>query len=266
MNQPRHHSSRARVTLPGVTALLVLLWLLASAFPSRVSPVRAMGQGVDVRRIRVTGLEHDARPTAAERIAWEVRKRTSIETQLTPGSVRLDDPSIFKTPFLYWSGDRPFGSLSEAEVTGLRRFVEYGGFVLIDDATPELDGFDQSVRRELTRAFPSERLVRLPADHTLYRSFYLVDRPAGRVAAPDFLEAVVHAGRAAVIYSRHDLGGAWARDDRGQTVYDIVPGGAMQREQAIRLGVNLVMYALCLDYKDDQVHAPFILRRRGGRP
>jgi hypothetical protein len=26
------------------------------------------------------------------------------------------------------------------------------------------------------------------------------------------------------------------------------------------------MYALCLDYKDDQVHAPFILRRRAGRP
>jgi hypothetical protein len=43
-------------------------------------------------------------------------------------------------------------------------------------------------------------------------------------------------------------------------------GGATQREAAVRLGVNLVMYALCLDYKDDQVHAPFILRRRAGRP
>ena len=36
--------------------------------------------------------------------------------------------------------------------------------------------------------------------------------------------------------------------------------------QAIRLGVNLAMYALCLDYKDDQVHAPFIMRRRAGSP
>lgn len=255
-----------RISIQGLGALLAVVWLGALLWPAQVPSVRAMGQGVDVRRVRVAGLEHDARPTAAERIAWEVRKRTSIETQLSPGSVRLDDPGIFQTPFLYWAGDRPFGSLSEAEITGLRRFVEYGGFVLIDDATPELDGFDQSIRRELTRAFPSERLLRLPSDHTLYRAFYLVDRPVGRVADPDFLEAVVHAGRAAVIYSRHDLGGAWARDDRGQTVYDIVPGGAMQREQAIRLGVNVVMYALCLDYKDDQVHAPFILRRRGGRP
>jgi len=39
--------------------------------------------------------------------------------------------------------------------------------------------------------------------------------------------------------------------------------GERQREQAIRLSVNIVLYALCLDYKDDQVHAPFIMRRRG---
>ena len=28
------------------------------------------------------------------------------------------------------------------------------------------------------------------------------------------------------------------------------------------MGVNLAMYATCLDYKDDQVHLPFILKRR----
>ena len=33
-------------------------------------------------------------------------------------------------------------------------------------------------------------------------------------------------------------------------------------ERAFRLGVNLVMYALCLDYKEDQVHIPFILKKR----
>ena len=41
-----------------------------------------------------------------------------------------------------------------------------------------------------------------------------------------------------------------------------MPGGEAQREMAFRLGINLAMYALCLDYKTDQVHVPFILRRR----
>src|SRR5690606_16296536 len=98
-------------------------------------------------------------------------------------------------------------------LTGLRRFVEYGGFVLIDDSAPESSGFDASVRRELARAFPGERLTRLSSQHTIYRSFYLLDRPMGRVADPEYLEVIMHAGRAAVVYSRHDLGGAWARDE-----------------------------------------------------
>ena len=68
------------------------------------------------------------------------------------------------------------------------------------------------------------------------------------------------------MYSRHDLGGAWARDNLGNYLHPTVPGGNTQREMAYRLGVNLVMYALCLDYKDDQVHSPFIMRRRAGMP
>jgi hypothetical protein len=40
------------------------------------------------------------------------------------------------------------------------------------------------------------------------------------------------------------------------------PGGDRQREMALRMGINLVMYATCLDYKRDQVHVTEILRRR----
>jgi hypothetical protein len=252
--------------------LLVLSPLLTSSRDlgaALVSHARALGRddAVEVRRVIVGNDGEEARPKAAERLSWEVRKRTSIETSLSPNSVRFDDPSIFRSPLLYWSSDRAFAQLSDKEISGLRRFVEYGGFVIIDDAAPEAGGFDASVRRALLRAFPGERLARLSTDHTIFRSFYLMDRPAGRVAEPGYVEVIMHAGRAAVIYSRLDLGGAWvAGDDRGDSLYAITPGGAAQRETAVRFGVNLVMYALCLDYKDDQVHAPFILRRRAGRP
>jgi len=55
-----------------------------------------------VRRVRVGSFDEEARPRAAQRIAWEVRKRTSIETTLEPTVTRFDDPSIFRTPLLYW--------------------------------------------------------------------------------------------------------------------------------------------------------------------
>jgi len=65
-----------------------------------------------------------------------------------------------------------------------------------------------------------------------------------------------------VLLSVDDLGGAWARDSLGNWEHMVTPGGEPQRELAFRLGVNIVMYALCVDYKDDQVHVPFILKRR----
>lgn len=245
---------------------LCLVLVAASAALSFAPAAFALGEGtrVEIRSIDVGS--PDPRPTAPRRLAWEIRKRTSIETVLRPGRVRLDDPRLYDSPFVYWAGDEAFAPLSEAEVVGLRRFVEFGGFLLIDDdSTPGDDGFDRSVRRALARALPGTPLAPLDRDHTIFRSFYLLRRPVGRVRGPERLEAIERGGRIAVVHSRHDLGGAWARDNLGAWEHPVVPGGAAQREDAIRLGVNLVMYALCLDYKDDQVHAPFIMRRRAGQ-
>jgi hypothetical protein len=249
-------------------ACALLAVLLAGAALSRFTGrARAISELtlVDIRSVDYSGGTPSPRASAPQRLAWEVRQRTSVETRLEPTRVRLDDPHVFDSPLLYMTGERAFAPLSDAEVTGLKRFVEFGGFVLIDDAAPQQGGFDASIRRELARAFGEGALGTLAATHTIYRSFYLLERPIGRVEGPDHLEAVMHGGRAAVVYSRHDLGGAWDRDNLGNYLHAVEPGGEGQRETAIRLGVNLVLYALCLDYKDDQVHAPFIMRRRAGQ-
>jgi hypothetical protein len=70
----------------------------------------------------------------------------------------------------------------------------------------------------------------------------------------------------AVAYVQNDLGGAWARDEAGNYLFACQPGGERQREMSFRLGVNLVMYALCLDYKSDQVHVEYLMRKRRFRP
>jgi hypothetical protein len=250
----------------GAVALTLAAGLVCAAMAPRAASALGESSLFEVRSVAYAGSEPSPRPTAPRRLAWEVRKRTSIDVELEPGASRLDDPSIFEHPFLYWSGDRAFDPLSEREVIGLRRFVRFGGFVLVDDNAPELDGFDRSVRRELARAMPSRPQRALSNQHTIFRSFYLLSRPEGRVRGPDHLEAIEIGDRVAVLYSRHDLGGAWARDNLGSWLHPVTPGGDEQRERAMRLGVNVVMYALCLDYKDDQVHAPFIMRRRRWKP
>lgn len=250
---------------PSSVYLLCAGALLAAALWPRSAGAIGELTAVDIRSVEYDGGRSLPRPTAPQRLAWEVRQRTSVETRLSPTRARLSDPRVFETPLLYWSGDQAFPALSEAEVTGLRRFVEFGGAVLIDDAAPDQSGFDESIRREIERAFGSGALTKLPSTHTVYRSFYLLDRPLGRVQGTGELEAVMRTGRAAVVYARSDLGGAIERDNLGNYLHPVEPGGESQREMAIRLGVNLVVYALCLDYKDDQVHAPFIMRRRAGQ-
>mgnify|MGYP001592272681 CR=1 FL=1 len=204
------------------------------------------------------------RPTALRRLLFEVGHRTSIAAAFEPAGIDLRSDALFAHPLLYWSGTGAFKPLDEKDVVRLRRYVSAGGFVLADSAQETGDDFAAAVRREIARAFPASPLQPLPPEHVVYKSFYMLRGAAGRIARTDRLEGAAIDGRTAVILSHNDLGGAWARDNLDNWEHPVEPGGEDQRERAIRLGVNLVMYAMCLDYKDDQVHAPFIMRRRGG--
>lgn len=220
----------------------------------------------DASRFSFAVLRHggnfDPRPNGLRRIAWEVAKRTSIEVVLEPKVLDLTDPELFRHPFLVLSGDGAFPPFGEAEVGALRRYLTYGGFLLVDDASGQPGGdFERSVRRELAAALPTATIGVIPKDHVLYKAFYLLDGPRGRVRVAQDAQGVALQGRLAVVMSPNDLQGAVARGGLGDWEFEI-EGGSGEREMAMRFGINLVMYALCLDYKDDQVHLPFIMQRR----
>jgi hypothetical protein len=241
--------------------------LVAGAAGAALAPRRAGALGdadkFQIATVGYAGGSWNPHPTALRRLLWEIDKRTSIEVKLEPVEVHLAGADLYRYPFLYLAGDRAFPAPPDGDVGRLRRHLQAGGFLLVDGAEGHPGGgFDQSVRALAARLFPKEPLGPLADDHVVYKSFYLLKTPAGRVLAVPYLEAVTHDGRAPLIYCQNDLGGAWARDEFGQWEHECFPGGDAQREQAFRLGINLAMYATCLDYKTDQVHVPFILRRR----
>ncbi|HET6345126.1 MAG TPA: DUF4159 domain-containing protein, partial [Myxococcota bacterium] len=197
------------------------------------------------------------------RLAWEVRKRTSIAMGLETTAVDPATEALFNDPLIVWQGDGAFPPLPGEAITNLRQHLTMGGTLLIDVSDGVAGGgFDTSVRRELNRVFPDVPLSRVPPDHVLYKSFYLLDRHGGRVPTRPYLEGIHVENRLAVILSTNDLAGAVARNEFGEWEYDVGAGGQATREMTFRLGINWVMYALCLDYKEDQVHIPFILQRR----
>jgi hypothetical protein len=213
-------------------------------------------------RLTLPGLP-DPRPSALRRLAWELVRRTSVTTASEPADVRLSDPNLFRYPFLVLSGDKGFALPPEHDIARLRRHISYGGFLLIDSAEGRAGGgFDESVRRLLAQTLPGELPIRIPDGHVLWKSFYVLRGAPGRITAAPYLEGVERDRRLAVVYTQNDLAGALARDGFGRWEYEVIPGGDEQREEAFRLGVNLVMYALCLDYKTEQAHIDYILRTR----
>ena len=236
----------------------------ASYALSRARPAFAIGERSLFRfaRLALPGLP-DPRPTALHRLAWEIVRRTSVATASDPAEIRLSDPNLFRYPFLVLSGDRRFALPSEVDIARLRRHITYGGFLLIDSAEGRAGGgFDESVRRLLAQTLPGELPIRIPDNHVLWKSFYVLRGAPGRTLAAPHLEGVERDRRLAVVYTQNDLGGALARDGFGRWEHEVVPGGDDQREEAFRLAVNLVMYALCLDYKTEQAHIDYILRTR----
>ena len=225
----------------------------------------AMG---DVSKFTFAQLQYDGgnwnpRPNAGKRLMWEVIKRTSVEARIDTIIVRADDDNLFEYPFIYMSGDQEFPPLSDKEISNLKLYLEFGGTLLIDDSIGKSDfGFDKSIRRELKRLFPNKALEQLSTEHTVFKSFYLLNQAYGRIMEKSYLEGITLENRTVIIYSQNDLGGAWAKDPLGSWEYEVIPGGETQRAMAFRLGINIVMYALTGDYKQDQVHLPFILKRQ----
>lgn len=202
-----------------------------------------------------------ARENGAGRWAWELARRTSAPARLVSGKVLADRSELWSEPFAIWAGETDVGTLGSSELLGLTRFFRLGGLLLVDDAAPASGAFSRSVRRELLRVLPESPPVRLDPTHVLFKTYYLIDRPVGRVLGSGHIDAIVRGRSAQVLFLDVDLLGALSRSGEAWA-FEAEPGGSEQRERAVRLAVNVAMYVLCSDYKDDQVHAEWLMRRR----
>lgn len=178
-----------------------------------------------------------ANPTGLPNLLNAIRERTRLPVTQKPASVRLTDRALWDYPYLYATGHGNM-RLSAEEVRLLRRYLETGGFLHVDDNY----GLDDSFRREIRRVFPDRELVELPVDHPVYSAFY--DLPDGlpKIHKHDGNPAqgfgIFHDGRLVLFYSyESDLGNGWEDADQHELTPEL-------RESAVRMGINLFVYAL----------------------
>ena len=165
------------------------------------------------------------------------RQHSLLDLAPEPITVELTSDRLFTVPILYLNGH---GNVvfTDAEAGRLRRYLEGGGFLIVNDDY----GLDQAVRRELAKVFPEQPLQPLPASHPVYRAHYAFPDGLPKIHEHDGEPAVgyglFHEGRLVVFYAHEsDLADGW--EPAG-----IHPDPPEAREAALRMGVNLLVYAM----------------------
>jgi hypothetical protein len=229
----------------------------------------------------------DARVDEVSRAGLEaLSKALSLRTSFSPADPVAVDPSkdeLAFYPMLYWpivAGAPPPSAKTAARVSA---YMRQGGTVIFDtrDALAQRPGGPPTPEGQWLRDFGKgldlPELEVVPRDHVITKTFYLLDGFVGRYTSgetwvealpPEPKEAAARPVRAtdsvsAIVITANDLAAAWAQDKRGQPLFPLTPGGARQRELALRGGVNIVMYTLTGNYKSDQVHVRDLLERLG---
>jgi len=274
---PRNSISRA--------GLFALAALLVHPPQSRADDAFDMKAALDTRLAYVvTGIaEVDATSKAGLTGLGDYLKARTSYTPQEPIGVDLDKDDLSFFPLLYWPMDPREKDLSPAALSRISDYMRNGGTILFDTrdltlgASRGADSPGQQTLRRLAAKLDMPPLQPIPADHVLTKAFYLLQDFPGRWAGgkvwvealpppdPDAGPEPARGGDGVspVIIGGNDWAAAWAVDGEGRALNAVSPGGEEQREQAVRFGINVVMYALTGNYKTDQVHAPALLERLG---
>ncbi|MBM3623094.1 MAG: DUF4159 domain-containing protein [Alphaproteobacteria bacterium] len=196
-----------------------------------------------------------------------LRARTSVEPG-EPIAVDIEKDELRLFPLLYWPVTQEQATPSPKAMAAIDRHLKTGGIIFFDTRDQHITlgrgGLNPDLRR-LLRGIDVPPLVAMPSEHVLTKAFYLLSDMPGRWSGGRlWIEAGggrINDGVATIIIGANDFAGAWAVDRAGRGTLPVAPGGEAQRELAFRFGVNLVMYALTGNYKDDTVHMNDIMQR-----
>ncbi len=224
-----------------VMALSVLGTLaIASAVAPRVQAATASGMsGMKIARVHYNGGgDWYANPSSLKNLIKAIADRTSLPIDREEHAVTFRDPQLFDYQFLHVTGHGTI-TMEPDEIARVRTYLLRGGFLHVDDNY----GLDSSFRIVVKQLFPDRPLVDVPLNHPIYRVVYAFPKGVPKIHEHDAKPArglgIFIGDRLALYYTyQSDLGNGW--EDVG--TYPTDPPDL--HEQAIRMGVNLVTYAV----------------------
>jgi hypothetical protein len=221
-----------------IGAVCAAVAVTSAALFSQAADAAGNRHGVTVAQVKYRGGgDWYGNPSSLPNLLTALRTRTQIDVADAPATVSLAGDELFLYPIIYMTGHGRI-RFSEDEAANLRRYLERGGFLWADDNY----GMDSYFRAEIRKVLPDDPMVELPFDHEIYHSFYEFPDGLPKIhehdGGPPHGYGIYHDGSLVVFYSFNtDIGDGMEDAEVHHDPPDI-------REAALRMGVNVVVYAL----------------------
>ena len=209
-----------------VAAILILLLgaTLAQAQPVRIALLKYNGGG-----------DWYANPTSLPNLIEYCNKNIGTNINPDPATVDVGSADLFNYPLVHLTGH---GNIvfSESDVLNLRKYLEAGGFLHIDNNY----GIEQYVRREMKKVLPDQEFIELPFSHAIYHTVYQFDNGLPKIHEHDNLPpqgfGLFVDGRLVCFFSHEcDLGDGWEDPS--------VHNDPMEKHiEALQMGANIVSF------------------------
>jgi hypothetical protein len=155
----------------------------------------------------------------------------------------LDNPDLTLFPLAYMS-EPGFWTMSEAELAGLRTYLQKGGFIIFDDFRGD---HIYNLTAQMRRVYPEAGFQKLDPTHPIFHSFFEInelDPRSGYYSNEGdtewlgiFEDNDPRKRLIAIANNNHDLGELWEFSDTGYVPVDL-------SNEAYKFGVNYVVYAM----------------------
>lgn len=192
-------------------------------------------------QIRIAKLKYDgggdwyANKTALPNLIEFCNRQLNTNIDTDDEVVEVSSPDLFLYPYVYMTGH---GNVvfSENDAENLRKYLEAGGFLHIDDNY----GLDQFIRLEMKKVFPELEFVEIPFDHPIYHQKFDFPNGLPKIHEHDGKPAqgfgLIYKGRLVCFYSyESDLGNGW----EDQSIHN---DPESKRQEALKMGANIISY------------------------
>jgi len=192
-------------------------------------------------------------PDADLNLSYRLKELTSLKVDPHGKVIRLTDKELFDYPFIYIiePGHLFF---SEPEVVALRKYLNKGGFLMVDDFWGEYEW--ENFYRQIKRVFPDREPEEVPLEHEIFHIVYdLKEKPiipsvhhylrGWRTERPDaqiaHYRGIFDDDRRLMAFICHntDLGDGWEREGVDKGYFE-----EYSEPFAYPLGINIVTYAM----------------------